>query len=77
MQLSEATGTFSYTRRNPLLTNLTYTVWTSTNLVNWAKDTVASAGQTVAATTGDVQTMAVTLSALPVGGKLFVRVQAQ
>lgn len=30
--LNATTGTFSYTRRNPALTGLNYTVWTSTNL---------------------------------------------
>jgi hypothetical protein len=77
VQVNPAAGTFSYTRRNPALTKLTYTVWTSPDLVNWTEDTTASGSQNVTATNGDVQTVAVTLTALPVDGKLFVRVRAQ
>jgi hypothetical protein len=70
-------GIFQYTRRNPSLTGLAYTVWTSTDLLHWAEDAQASAGQSVAATHGDVETVGVTLSTAAVSGKLFVRVQAQ
>jgi hypothetical protein len=76
-QLNKSTGQFSYIRRDPALTGLAYTVWTSTNLLTWAKDTIASAGQAVTATDGEVQTVGVTLSAAAVNGKLFVRVQAE
>ena len=31
-------GTFGYTRRAPALSGLTYTVWTSENLVDWSQD---------------------------------------
>jgi len=77
VQVDPTTGTFSYTRRNPALTKLTYTVWASSNLTNWTEDTVASGSQSVTATNGDVQTVGVTLTTLPVNGKLFVRVKAQ
>jgi hypothetical protein len=76
MQL-DASGMFQYTRRIRALTGLAYTVWTSTDLVNWTEDVPAGAGQSVAATHGEVETMAVTLSAAALNGRLFVRVQAQ
>ena len=73
-----ASGTFSYTRRaTPTSTGLVYTVWTSTDLKTWTQDSAASAGQTVSATNGDVQTVAVHVTPAPSSGKLFVRVQAQ
>ena len=48
VQLNKSTGTFSYTRRDPVskATGLTYTVWTSTNLVNWTPETDTTAVQT-------------------------------
>ncbi len=69
-----AAGEFSYTRRNPVLSGLTYTIETSTDLSTWTPD--AGATQTVAGTVGDVQTVDVTVTATPVGGKLFVRAVA-
>jgi len=76
--LDKTSGKFSYTRRaTPASTGLVYTVLTSTDLVTWTADATATAGQTVTATNGDVETVQVTLSATPVGGKLFVRVAAQ
>jgi len=66
------TGKFRYTRTAG--STLTYTVWTSTNLQDWTKDTAAS--QTVKATADGVETVEVGVAAAPVNGKLFVRVQA-
>ena len=74
-QLNKTTGIFKYTRQSG--TGLTYTVWTSSDLKIWTQDSAASAGQTVSATQGDVQTVAVHVTGSPSGGKLFVRVQAQ
>ncbi|MGD9419678.1 MAG: glycosyl hydrolase family 95 catalytic domain-containing protein [Verrucomicrobiota bacterium JB025] len=72
----DATGTFSYTRRAPDLTGLAYTIWTSTDLSNWAEDNAAT--QTVESTdANDVETVTVTLGAAPADGRLFVRIQAQ
>ncbi len=69
------TGTFSYTRRDPALTGLDYSIWTSTNLSDWAED--ASAVQTPGdPDENDIQTVEVTLSSTPAGGRLFVRIQA-
>jgi hypothetical protein len=73
---SLGSGTFSYTRRDPTLTGLAYTIWTSTNLVNWAQD--AGAVQTSGAPVNQVQTVSVTVSpALLTGPQLFMRVRAQ
>jgi hypothetical protein len=69
-------GQFSYQRRNPDLTGLAYTVWTSTNLQDWTKD--ATASQLPDSPGAATQTVSVTLtntSPAP-GGKLFVRVLA-
>ena len=73
-QLDMANGTFSYTRRNPALSGLTYTVWTSTDLLTWTPDPVSEQ-----ATSGDVQTVTVTLSAdIPLSApNLFVRISAE
>ena len=66
---------FSYTRR--IGTGLTYAVCYSTDLMTWSPDN--SAVQNVTGISGDVETVAVTLSpaAAPSGGRLFVRVQAE
>ena len=72
--LDPASGTFSFTRRDPALTGMTYSVWTSTDLVVWTKD--SGALQTPGLPVDDVETVAVMLSATPVDGKLFVQVRA-
>lgn len=75
VQLAKGTGTFTYTRRNPALTGLGYKIWTTPDLKNnWVWDQPAT--QEVIATNGDVQTVRVTLSTLPTGPALFVRVTA-
>ena len=69
-------GNFSYTRRDPMLTGLSYTIWRSTNLVNWAQD--AAAVQTPGPVVNQVQTVSVTVSAGPLGSsQLYMRVRAQ
>ncbi len=73
--LVASAGTFSYARRDPALTGLTYSVLTSTNLTTWTVD--AGAVQTPGAPSAGVQTVAVTLSpALLTEPALFVRVKA-
>jgi alpha-galactosidase len=68
-------GLFTYTRRNPALTGLNHTVWTSANLSTWTQDT--SATQSLAGTSGNIQTINVNLSpALLLNPKLFIRLQA-
>jgi hypothetical protein len=72
--LNLSNGTFSYTRRDPVRSGLTYTVWTSTDLQTWTPDPA-----TELATGGDVQTVTVTLSAgIPlITPILFVRISAE
>lgn len=71
----KTTGNFTYTRRTPSLSGLTYTVWTSTDMATWTQDTGAT--QTVNSTVANVQTVTVKVSnALLTGAKLFIRVQA-
>lgn len=76
VSLDKATGLFTYTRRDPALTGLSYTVETSLNLTTWPPD--QGAIQNVISTSDDVQTVQVTLSAgfpLP-ESRFFVRVSA-
>ena len=69
-------GNFSYTRRDPALTGLSYTVWTSTNLVNWSLDSAAV--QTTVPALNQVQAVSVTVSPGPlVNPQLYMRVCAQ
>ena len=69
-------GIFSYTRRDPALTGLSYTVWTSTNLLNWAQD--AGAIQSPGVPVNQIQSVSVTVSpALLTSQRLFMRVRAQ
>ena len=75
--LDKTTGTFTYTRREtPLITGLTYSVQTSTDLATWTTD--ATATQTVTGTASGVQTVQVTLSgAIPITApSIFVRIKA-
>ena len=67
-------GQFTYTRRNPDLTTMAYTVWTSPDLQTWTEDTGAT--QAPDSPTAEVQTVTVMLTAAPSNGKLFVRVMA-
>jgi autotransporter-associated beta strand protein len=72
----QSTASLRYTRRNPALTRLTYTVWHSTNLNAWQRDTGAS--QSVFATNGDVQTIDVSPSpGLLAAPKVFFQIRAE
>lgn len=73
----KTTGTFSYTRRDPSLTGLSYKILTSTTLqaASWTEDT--GAVQTPGPVSGGTQTVAVQLSpSLLSAPKLFMRVEA-
>jgi hypothetical protein len=76
--LDPTTGVFRYTRRDRALTGLTYTVWTSTNLMDWTEDL----GEGAAQTPGDpddqgVLTEEVTLSPeLLANPALFIQMRA-
>lgn len=72
--LDPVTGNFQYTRRaTPAATGLTYRVLTSSTLAGW---TAGGATETGFTTVGNIQTVTVHVTAPPVGGKLFVRVEA-
>lgn len=78
--LEQSSGKFRYTRRaTPASSGLTYTVWTSENLIDWSEDTAASASQTVTETTGGVETVEATISGTTplTQPKLFIRVKAE
>ena len=74
--LNPATGKLSFTRRAPLLSGLSYRVFSSTNLRNWTQDTAAT--MNVTSTSGDVETVEVTLSgpAPLTSSARFVRVES-
>ena len=72
--LEHSSRTFSYTRRNSVLTGAIYQIWTSTDLVNWTQDETAA--QVAGTPDGlDVETVAVTLSSKFGGDRLFVQVR--
>ena len=68
-------GAFSYTRRDPTLTGYTYRIFTSTDLEVWNED-LGAISEPSAPNASSVETVAVTLSAEPAEGRLFVRVGA-
>ena len=71
--LDKGTRRFTYTRTEN--SGLTYTVWTSTDLQAWTQDTTAA--QTPGSAADGVEPVAVTLTANPLPGRIFVRVKAQ
>jgi len=76
--LNQATGSFSYQRRDDDLTGLSYTVWYSTDLSAWTQDTGASQPDGTPDGNG-VETITVTLSSQPgnpLPARLFVQVRA-
>ena len=73
--LDPATGSFRYTRRDPALTDMTFTVWTSADLVTWTEDKGAT--QVRGAMADEVEAVEVSISpGLRGGPKLFVQVRA-
>ncbi|MCU0796083.1 MAG: DUF6055 domain-containing protein [Akkermansiaceae bacterium] len=75
--LDRATGSFSYQRRKPSLTGLTYRVWTSTNLSDWTEDTTASQTATDIPNSDHQSVVVFLTSALETPERLFIRVQAE
>lgn len=78
--LDKTSKTFIYTRRTISLSApaFDYSVWFSTNLGAWTKDTGTS--QMVTGTSGQVETVQTTLSALPgdpLPDKLFIQIRAE
>jgi autotransporter-associated beta strand protein len=73
----KTTGTFSYTRFDPLDTGLSYTIYTSTNLSTWTVDSGADQLPASGTYAGE-EIVKVTLSpGLLTASKLFVRVAAE
>jgi fibronectin-binding autotransporter adhesin len=73
-QLNKTTGQFTYQRLAG--SGLTYSIWTSENLITWTEDTTAIQTPTPA---GANESVAVTLSATPkplTASRLFIRVRA-
>ena len=74
IELDKITGTFSYTRRKQSITNLTYSVWYSTDLANWTEDTGAIQG--TASLLSEVETVPVTLSGTLLSNpNLFIQIR--
>lgn len=76
--LNKGTKTFSYQRRDNALTDLTYTVWYSTDLSTWSEDTGATQLEGTPDVNG-VELIDVTLSTLPgdpLPAKLFIQIRA-
>lgn len=71
----DASGSFTYRRRDPALTGLTYTIWVSSDLDNWhpSLDSTTTAGATAPDQT---QSVTVALSNLP-DSNFFYRISAQ
>lgn len=77
VSLDKTTGHFSYMRRDPNLpeTAITYSIWYSTDLINWVEDTGAVEG--IPTLQGNVDTVPVTISSsLLSNPKLFIQVRA-
>ncbi len=75
MPLDHATGVFSYRRRAQALTNLTYTIWYSTDLATWVRDNGATEGTPTV--NGEVEIMPITLTnSLLANPALFIQVRA-
>jgi alpha-L-rhamnosidase len=75
-QLDRVSGRFSYTRRLAQLTALTYSIWFSTDLLNWAQDIGAKLGAPLVS--DEMETVPVTISASLLSNPiLFVQVRAE
>jgi hypothetical protein len=73
--LNAANGVFSYTRRNVELSGATYSIWVSTDLLEWTEDTVAV--QSRLSLNNEIETMEVTLnSEWLIQDELFIQVRA-
>ena len=74
-QLDKGTGKFTYSRRDKALSNLNYSVWTSTDLQSWSEDTGAQ--ENAASPVANVESVEITISpSLLSAPKLFVQVRA-
>jgi Carbohydrate binding module (family 6)/Divergent InlB B-repeat domain len=78
-QLDKITGTFSYTRRKQSLTTLTYTVRSSSTLAadGWTTLVKNTDYTESVSTSGEVETVTITLTPAPTAEKLFLQVRAE
>ena len=75
VELLDPDGTFQYTRRNPALSGLTYSIWTSTDLQTWTEDLTAIQ-QSLSTEDAEIEIIQVTLSAQAGSDSLFTRIEA-
>ena len=75
-QLDKATGTLSYSRRTQSLTNLTYAVRSSSTLAlnGWTALVKGTDYSETVSTSGEVETVTITLTPVPTADKLFLQV---
>lgn len=73
--LNKTNGQFTYQRLNG--SGLTYTIWTSPDLVTWTEDGTATANQNVTTGTPNDSVVVTLTNSLLTNSRLFVRVQAQ
>ena len=76
VELLNPQGTFQYTRRNPDLSGLTYSIWISSDLQNWTEDLTAIQ-QSLSAEGAAIEIIQVTLSEQGSSDSLFTRVRAE
>lgn len=78
-QLDKATGTLSYSRRTQSLSNLTYAVRSSSTLAlnGWTTLVKGTDYTETVSTSGEVETVTITLTPVPTADKLFLQVRAQ
>jgi hypothetical protein len=74
--LDMTTRTFRYNRCKPSVTGLSHSIWYSTNLTTWSRDTRAVQGRPT--TNGELETVPITLSnSLLAEPKLFIQIRAE
>jgi len=71
------TGTFTYTRRKQSLTGVTFTVWTSTDLISWSQDTASSQSVTPIPASENESVEVTVRPEFLYSGRAFFRIQAQ
>lgn len=76
VKLFEQPETFQYTRRNPSLSGLVYSIWVSTDLQNWTEDLNATQ-RSLSDENEEVETVEVTLSDYENEQSMYFRVKAK
>ena len=78
--LDKKSGQFTYIRRDPATkkTGLDYSIWTSSNLIDWNLESDATAIQTASLPNDKgIQSVVVTLTPPPSAPKLFIQIRAR